>query len=104
MNRKTHPVLCLEVLDDRTAPSTLPLISVEVNLQPYCYGCNNHAHPQPDCMGCKDHPQQLPPGIVFPPQPALLLPPQPCISTHVSPEFPPEPVHPPSPIYPPEPV
>jgi hypothetical protein len=34
MSRKSPPLLCLEVLEDRTAPSSLALGSVEVNPQP----------------------------------------------------------------------
>jgi hypothetical protein len=34
MSRKSHPLLCLEVLEDRTAPASLGLGSVEVNPQP----------------------------------------------------------------------
>jgi hypothetical protein len=49
MNRKSHPLLCLEVLEDRTAPSTLPLGSVEVN------------------------PQPLPPGTTYTPAPTAII-------------------------------
>jgi hypothetical protein len=48
MNRTARRLLCLEVLEDRMAPSALPLGNVEVNPQPFCVGGNSHP-PQPIC-------------------------------------------------------
>jgi hypothetical protein len=53
MNRKAHPLLSLEVLEDRTAPSNLTLDGVCLN------------------------PQLLPPGIVPAPTPTPLIPTEP---------------------------